>query len=800
MPPPSEYAARTWQSPSKVNLIPAEILSQIFLLVVEDPEDGDRMQLMLVCWRWYDIVLSTPGMPSGVSIQKSTTLEMVRAAVQGTRWSLHVTIGEDHKSIGQDFNADAFDACFMAAIEAASRWKSLFIYSLPLSGNCGAFRIAPRLINLEYFCLLKPCDLGSFFEPLMTAITTATQHLTKMNVQDSNAVLYLVQPDRFHVFRYLTTLTIWLSKRMESPADILPHLQRLESFSARHLYLPIYPPDTRLSLVYTLRDLHLISVSIQWMAGKVFHVLWKCAITFPRDSDTIYMQPVTMSACTSLYYNSNDLGPIRYFLDLPLAKLGISNGQWNIRRGNLQLIAICQMIVPCAQSVTNLSLGVRCSEKLLTIMLRLLPALRALFLRLASPSALSETFFQAFVATKSNVFEMGARPSLPLCSKLEHLEVIYKRWLRGVERTALLLVFGDIVSSRRSVDYFQLRLNFEGLSQGWFVWSQVERIHEIADYELFVIGISIPQGIIPLVSSGLDPLKEVPIKEAEYLLARDQLSIGCLLTLHHLVELRVEGETNILPSKPPPNLPLFRTLRILEAGNIYPSFLAGQTFHKLERCRISLYGEGPKLSQTQVTQMPVCTRLDVEDLTLLATLKLPQICELGASFAHPEFNMIWEKRLAVNVNLSGLELLHVSRWYQQTDLVQVLKCLPVLTSLVLGNGSDLDANFFGEFLPMHLNETSVLMHPHDEGHLSAVLCPLLSSLLVEGYDPIEQLELIPLFKEIVALRAVGGSPLKKFTLFNLEIGSKYELIGSYGTFVVKREFLDETAESFRLDI
>jgi hypothetical protein len=132
-----------------------------------------------------------------------------------------------------------------------------------------------------------------------------------------------------------------------------------------------------------------------------------------------------------------------------------------------------------------------------------------------------------------------------------------------------------------------------------------------------------------------------------------------------------------------------------------------------------------KLSQGQVTQMPVCTRLDVDDLTLLATFKLPQICELGVSFDHPEFNMIWEKHIAVNANLSGLELLHVYGWYQQADLIQALRCLPVLKSLILGNGSDLDADFFGEFVPMHPNVTAVWMQSHDEGQMSAILCPML---------------------------------------------------------------------------
>ena len=61
-------------------------------------------------------------------------------------------------------------------------------------------------------------------------------------------------------------------------------------------------------------------------------------------------------------------------------------------------------------------------------------------------------------------------------------------------------------------------------------------------------------------------------------------------------------------------------------------------------------------------------------------------------------------------------------------------------SLIIANGSDLDADFFEEFLLMRSVETSVLMQSHDEGRISAILCPILSWLLIEEYAPIEQLD------------------------------------------------------------
>jgi hypothetical protein len=73
-----------------------------------------------------------------------------------------------------------------------------------------------------------------------------------MVLADPVAVLYLVQPTCLHITHSLTTLKIQLSKRMDSPVDILPHLQRLEIFEARHLCLPFYPPDASLPLIHTL--------------------------------------------------------------------------------------------------------------------------------------------------------------------------------------------------------------------------------------------------------------------------------------------------------------------------------------------------------------------------------------------------------------------------------------------------------------------------------------------------------------------------------------------------------------------
>jgi len=716
---------------------------------------------------------------------------------------LAVIVDVNDEGDGEGFNSEDFHTSLMVACQAAPRWQFLDIRSFPPPGEYNApDATVESLESLRGFIMREHCDLGSFLEPLMTAITTtALPRLTKLELSDSRAVLYLSQPTCPHYFFSLTTLTITLSRKMESPADILPHLQRLERLDAQRLYLPIYSPDTSLPLIQTLTRLELKSVSVQWMAGKVFPALESCYITFPHHSDAICVQPVTMLACIELVYDSNDLGPLGHFHLPRLRHLEVTSGQWNVQRGNPQFVAICPTVFASAQSLHWLELEVQCSEQLLVLALRQLPALEWLHLGLASPHALSETFFRGFVATRSNVgrpCEMAALPRLPRCAKLTALEVHYRRWLRGAERKGLIPVFSDIVSSRDP----EFTLLLEAGPELWKVEGPVESICDVTDDDgiIYVIGIPSPYGIIPLRWSEGPSVLEVPFKEAEYLMAHDRLSIGCLSTLHNLVELRVGDKQDILPTAPPPNLPLFRSLRVFTAENIHPSFLAGQTFHKLERGKLSLRGEGPSLSQGRVTHMPICTKLDVDDFTLLATFKLPRICELGASLDHPEFNMIWETCIAVNVNLSGLKLLHVYGSYQQADLIQVLRCLAVLKSLIIGNVSGLGADLFGEFVRTPPNGTAAMMQSPNEGHVSGVFCPMLRSLLIEECDLTQRSELIPVFRQVVTVRARCGFPLKRFTLFDFEHRRKTRLIGRQGSFVVETIDLGWDVERFRLDI
>jgi hypothetical protein len=221
--------------PGKADFIPVEILSEIFLFTVQH-WSGYQARLMLVCRRWHAIILSTPGIHSQLTIRRATQKEAVQAFIQGRKSRLCVRVDINEED-GSDYDTENFRACFMAAARVASRWFSLNLISPPPYGECTDLQILQPLEHLKFFKLA--CGFGEFLEPLMTAISrSAPANLTRIHFEDPAAVLYLVQPGSLRITHSLTTLKIQLSKRMDSPVDILPHLHRLEIFEAS----PPFPP------------------------------------------------------------------------------------------------------------------------------------------------------------------------------------------------------------------------------------------------------------------------------------------------------------------------------------------------------------------------------------------------------------------------------------------------------------------------------------------------------------------------------------------------------------------------------
>ena len=791
----------------KAHLIPVEIFSDIFQYAVQaDPRS--QSNLMLVCRHWHSIMLSTPGMHSHLKIDRSTREQDVERPGKG--WLLDVTIDSGGQPDLDSSDPLEFYACLVAAVEAASRWRSLTLLSFSF-GHRLDLQIVHPLQHLESFKLNASCYFGNALRRIINAITaTATSRFTVMEIFHSDAALYIVQPAHFQMFSSLTTLRL-ISRRIQNPVDILPSLHKLEIFEAHYLSLPIYPPTVDLPLTQVLRVLHLKSVSVQWMTGRIFPVLKGCSIIYPNHADTI--QSVYMPSCSVLEYDSNNLGTLEHFHHPPLLKLEVRCSQWRAWRGNLQLVALHRIFA--AQSLTCLHLEIKCSERLLAHMLELVPGLEELWMRLSSPHVLSSAFFLAFAAGGRSVSAgPSSQKAAPLCRKLKVLLLHYKRWSRGAERNGLIPAFGAIVASHppeEKIFSFHLSIGEGSEMEKWIIHEPVETFDVELESNKIFIGVSGLQGIVPLSST---PIKSehghyAPLRftEAEYITINKPLTlpIDFLFSGHCLKEVRMSSshlnrrlDTLLLPSAP-----LFYALKVLAVFSISPAFFIGQTFHKLEKYQ-EVWDRGeydPRM--WPLTDMPVCTRL-VAPLRRVATLKLPQIRELSVLFDHEPPHYLWEKHIAVNANLSGLKLLELrtsnSDWLDFTNLSEILGSVPALETLILNSTNPVIplVTFLKNFVPMNAQGTSGLNRSSWKGRTSGVLCPTLKSLQIEGIGLTAQPELRSVLKDIVTLRAIIGSPLKSFTFYypwNPE--RKLELIGRDGSFFMAAVV---RAQGFRLHI
>ena len=301
------------------------------------------------------------------------------------------------------------------------------------------------------------------------------------------------------------------------------------------------------------------------------------------------------------------------------------------------------------RSLTHLTVDVECSEQLLVYMLNLVPALKVLQLGLARPNALSMTFFQVFIVREptadgaSDKVGPLSQSNGPICPSLFSLYLHYRRWLRGPDKKAFIVAFGTIMESRNSKENgsFSLTLSVdEANMSSWSIDKPLRKSQDLERADL-TLGVSVPHGIIP-ISTALprNGVVGLPLKEAEYLRLRHVYpasSLEFIFTHDHMELMVYDYDRPPLSTSSPCALTFFSALRVLVVVYANPSFLAGHTFHKLERCRLeklpNSFSDSP--SSFTETEMPVCTRIDVDNPYLLATFKLPQIRELAIDCSDP---------------------------------------------------------------------------------------------------------------------------------------------------------------------
>ena len=818
--PPTRHG----RAPKYLLRVPLEILSEIFLLVMHaDRNASDVISLMLVCRHWHNVTLFTMG-SRRLKVQDSTLSSEVQELMdRAEELLLDVWINVSNQGYRSPGLND-FRQAFSILANNAERWKSLTLRSLPVDTDMAVLQPLQRL---EVFTLTRDCPIGEFFVPLLTAIgATTTDRFKSMELSSYDPMLHLAPSILYtRCFRHLKNLKIRV-ERMDSPADILPFLERLESFEAHRLHLPSYASDIDLPFCQTLTLLHLRRVSIQWMDQRTFSRLRECSLYWAHGSGTI--QRVEMRACRQLEYHGA-LDPLRFFNIGRLDVLQMKGLEYTTGRGSRLLRTIAgSTVVQWRPSI--LHLDIRCGAYQLLDTLRLVPCLKELTLGLPQPSALGTKFFHSLVVTATpgggNRIELERGGGIPsettICPNLQTLALQYQRGLRGTEQYWPLAAISGIVSSRKALRaQFYLTIGFEDGKESWEVGILAEKVPHTKPFNSNGHDLQVRAGMGTFSSPKFFPLyclnraagalihpsslfRRLTILSIHYRnMGSWPLRIAPLYQLERLVELSLAGV--VVCHAPHSNeLPFVHTLKRMSLWEVNMDWVIGRTFYVLQECLIRhnrggmgqglvqpfIYADSERLSRLLPIEMPICTKFVYEaervlsgadfHPSLMGMLRLPRLCELDLNHSSdPRATWIWKERMSENINLSAIKGLCLSQLPVELDVITILELVPSVERLTL-----LRAQVLGpiDHTPQLLRSFVAELHRGSpvridirREHLLAggrrtasVLCPKLKFFVIKGLSlPMGKLE--PILKAIIASRAtVLRSPLSSLKVYPWE--------------------------------
>ena len=819
--PPTRHG----RAPNYLLRIPPEILSEIFLLVMHaDRNASGVISLMLVCRHWHGVTLFTMG-SMRLKLQDSTLSSEVQELIgRDEELLLDVWINVSDQAYRPSGLGD-FRQAFSIVANTAERWKSLILSSLP--GDTDMAVLQP-LQRLEAFTVTRECPIGDFFVPLLTAIgSTTTDRFKTMELSSYDSMLHLAPSVLYtRCFRHIKNLKIRV-ERMESPADILPFLERLESFEAHRLHLPSYASDIDLPLCQTLTQLRLRGVSIQWMNQRTFLRLRECILLLARGSGSI--RRVDMRACRELEYDGA-LDPLRFFNVGRLDVLRMKGLKWGKGRGSRLFRTIAgPTVVQWRPSI--LHLAIRCEASQLLEILRLLPCLKELTLGLPQPSEFGTDFFLSLVVKPTPAagdgMELEYGGGLPsettICPNLQTLALQYQRGLRGTEQYWPLAAISGIVSSRKALRaQFYLIIGFEDGEETWEVGISTEKIPHTKPFDTNGHELQVRSGMGTFSSPKFFPLyclnqraavapihpsslfRRLTILMIHY---RDMgswpLRLATISHLERLVELSLAG-VELCHAPHSDDLPLVHTLKRMSLWDVNVDWVIGRTFYVLEECSIRhnrgdmgqglvrpfIYADSERLSRLLPIEMPICTKFVYEaervlsgadfHPSLMGVLRLPKLRDLDLNHGFdPRATWIWKERILENINLSRIKVLCLSQLPVELDVVTILELVPSVERLTLLRARvlaplDHTPQLFRSFVakphrgpPIRIDTRRE--HLLDGGRrIASVLCPRLRFFVIKGLSlPMGELE--PILKAIVYSRdRVLRSPLHSLKVYPWE--------------------------------
>ena len=434
-----------------ITRLPLELLQQIFLIII-DESNGPPLGLMLVCKHWHAIVTR---IWASLTLGTRTPID----AVTRSQWLLDVVVDTD--SDRGDFTPSdgAFEAIF-AAIKASSRWRSLVVKSFPGQADLPQDIVNRHLqrcsnttmARFATFKIMSACETSPLLHGLLSILgTTASSELTTVEINSPNVISFLA-PAYSSLFHSIKVLSLDTTGT-RNPVDLLPHLHRLESFTASHISFPVYPSHVELPFTHTLRYLSLRAASIQWMSDRTFHVLEDCTLIFPLHRHVLHTFNANLPNCKHLSFQGSPLNILCNISARSLDYLFVIHSSPFNRRGDQQLVQLSQ----CRPAPNILHIGIEATNQAWVNALALMPGLKELVIHSARPSSLGAKVFQSLVvppvdlntsSATSGPGQLGVSP----CPWLRRFGLKYDRWLRPSEQFDLIPVFMSVIRSRRHLD------------------------------------------------------------------------------------------------------------------------------------------------------------------------------------------------------------------------------------------------------------------------------------------------------------------------------------------------------------
>ena len=438
-----------------ITRLPLELLRHIFLIII-DEANHPPLGLMLVCKHWHAIVTR---IWASLNLGTRTPIDAVTTKLKRSQWLLDVVVDTDSDRGNFTPSDGAFEAIF-AALESSSRWRSLVVKSFPGQADLPEFIVNRHLqqcsnttmSRFTTFKITSACETSPLLHGLLGILgKTASPELTTVEINSPNVISFLTPayPSLFHSIKVLSLD----SAGIRNPVNLLPHLHRLESFTASHISFPIYPNHVELPFIHTLRHLSLKAASIQWMSDRTFYALEDCTLIFPLHRHVLHTFSTNLPNCTHLTFQGSPLNILHNISAHNLNRLSVTHSSPFNRRGDQQLIQLSQS----QPALKTLHIGIEATNQAWVNALAFMPGLEELVIHSARPSSLGAKVFQSFVVRPVNSNNSGAtltpgQSALPLCPLLRRLGLKYERWLRPTEQFTLIPVFTLIIQSRHHLN------------------------------------------------------------------------------------------------------------------------------------------------------------------------------------------------------------------------------------------------------------------------------------------------------------------------------------------------------------